>query len=848
MRRFLSARLSNLIGISLLLLMAIMSSHVASAQSNNLSGSIVGTVTDPTGAVVANATITIKSLNTNLTRSLTTDTAGVYHSGPLPSGPYEIDIAAPGMSDIKATDTVQIGSVSTANYKMKVGSTGETVNVTTMAVQVSQGTIAVSDVISQEQISTLPVQGRNFLDLAQLEPGVVLQSGLTFDPTKAGYSALSIGGIAGRTTRISLDGSDITDETVGTTIFNIPSGAVNEYQLTRATADVSTDLTTSGSLSVVTPSGTNTVHGQLFYQFSDQRVGAANTAGGQHDPFQRNQFGGFIGGPIVRDKLFLFADSERIKQDAQSPIQLGTTFSALNAKYPSIGTPFRDTYTVGRMDYNAPHGVHMFARANYESNSDASTYGYAYSLYANRDNTYSVVGGADWTNGPFTHSIRGGYEKFHNLIADKTAGSSGLYDPIPGIEIGDFADNVIAGPNLLAPQQTYQSEKQLRYDGSWTHGNQTIRYGYSINRILGGGFASFFGLGPLVTFDASSYDPSAPGASTGNPLDYLPTQVTMGNGEGYDTEIAAFGATAGGQGDWRQGAYLADTWKASSRLTVVAGIRYQRDTGRNDADLAPIPCSAAGSLNPCSTAPGSDQQLLDQFGNTPGLGNRVHQPNFDFGPQLGFSYSLTSSGKTVLQAGVGEYFENFVFNNVLFDRPEKLAKGLFFSDTAICGGTNSYTNPQGGTITTYNGETIAAICAEPIGVSGPKFAGLEKQYQTETKAEGPAGNGAFVGQTLSIAGLAGYDAYAPNTFRTPRSLHFEVGVQHELKPGMVLTVNYIHQHTWDIMQVIDANHVGDAQYFNSAAATAAVAATLAQCGATSVVVQSHLVLLIHQAM
>ena len=119
-----------------------------------------------------------------------------------------------------------------------------------------------------------------------LEPGVILQDGQGFDPTKAGYSAISVGGVSGRVTRILLDGQDITDETVGTTIVNVTTGAINEFQLNRATQDVSGEVTSTGQVLVSTGSGTNSLHGQLFYNFQDHRVGFAKTTDGYDAPFQ----------------------------------------------------------------------------------------------------------------------------------------------------------------------------------------------------------------------------------------------------------------------------------------------------------------------------------------------------------------------------------------------------------------------------------------------------------------------------------------------------------------------------------------------------------------------------------
>jgi len=247
-------------------------------------------------------------------------------------------------------------------------------------------------------VEALPVNGRNFLDLEQIEPGVQLQNGTSFDPTKSGYNGISVNGVSGRTTRIILDGSDITDEFVGTTIFNVSSGAVNEFQLNRSTQDVSGEVTSQGQVLVSTRSGTNAIHGQAFYQFQDQRALYANpnSATGHVPPyFQRNQFGGSVGGPIIKDKLFYFGNAERIQQINASPAKLGPIFngstpgipiSTAATSFPSIGQPYRQTYSTVCLDYQGPLGGHYFARGNY--NVDASGTGTYYSQYTNRDNTW----------------------------------------------------------------------------------------------------------------------------------------------------------------------------------------------------------------------------------------------------------------------------------------------------------------------------------------------------------------------------------------------------------------------------------------------------------------------------
>ena len=183
-------------------------------------GSIQGTVTDPSGAAIPAAQIDISAPATGYDHHLTSDSAGFYSLGPLTPGSYTITITAASFQRLKETTVVRTGTVTNGSVKLVLGSTSETVEVNAGQLQVNTDQIGVSGVITSQQIDALPVNGRNILDVAQLEPGVILQTGESFDPTKAGYSAISVDGVGGRTTRILLDGQDITDETVGTTLLD----------------------------------------------------------------------------------------------------------------------------------------------------------------------------------------------------------------------------------------------------------------------------------------------------------------------------------------------------------------------------------------------------------------------------------------------------------------------------------------------------------------------------------------------------------------------------------------------------------------------------------------------------
>ena len=167
------------------------------------------------------------------------------------------------------------------------------------------------------------------MDLAQFEPGVQIQDGGNFDPTKNGFSSISFGGRFGRSARIQVDGVDTSDENVGTTTEDIPASAISEFSVAQSTLDLSNSLTSSGAVNVVTKSGTNAFHGEGFGVFRDSSQAAVFPGDGTQ--FQRSQYGGDFGGAIIKDKLFFFIDGEKILQHQSAGVLIGGPLSSLAA-------------------------------------------------------------------------------------------------------------------------------------------------------------------------------------------------------------------------------------------------------------------------------------------------------------------------------------------------------------------------------------------------------------------------------------------------------------------------------------------------------------------------------------
>ena len=818
------------------------------AQSTVATGSIQGALTDPSGAVVASAKITITNKATGQVLHVATSSAGTYNSGALVPGEYSVRAEAAGFKTTEEGVVVKVGVVSGVNLSLQVGEANTVVTVAEQSVAVNTEQASVQGVLNKDQIENLPVNGRNFLDLAQLEPGVQIQDGADFDPTKVGFSSISVGGRFGRTARIEVDGVDVSDETVGTTTENIPASAIDEFQISQSTLDLSNELTSSGAVNVTTRSGSNNYHGEGFALFRDSNLAAALP--GPPSPYQRNQDGGNFGGPILKDKVFFFLDAEHTNQNLAAPIVPAPPFDVYAG---NTGTPFRETDYDARLDFNLFQNVRMFYRFSYFDSKAVATGGtIGFQPFQDKNYTRTHVIGADFTTkGNFTHSFRFEYLKFINNLGDTVLGSNLPFANFP-VSLNFASFGFLTGPNFLAPQQTFQTDRQLKYDGSKLLGSHIIRYGVSYNRLRGGGLFSFSAITPNVSPIGSSDEIAA--AATGPftcpggpelqgaacPLNYPVDNVTLGNGEECDTEIPAFKAPCSGTpADNRIGLYLGDSWKIKPNLNITYGVRYVRDTGRTDSDLPGFTGTAATELNAVM----------------PGLANPVNQPNHNFGPQLGIAWDPRNDSKTVIRAGIGVFYENAIWNNAEFDRPERLASGAFLANPGACSsGTGAgvpFPVPGGAPNLVFLGggsqATASVICSSLIGATlGPSagncsgmtaaqcIATFQTTYQAASKAVGAnAPNPSYIPNLISSGSGIFLGALAPN-YRTPYSIQMNAGIQRELRPGMVLTVDYLRNVALHYLIGVDLNHSGDTRFFNKSAAQQAIAATLGACGVPTI--------------
>jgi hypothetical protein len=765
-------------------------------------GNIEGTVLDANGAVVPEAAIAVTQKTKGRIFKALTNGKGAYALSALEPGVYEIKVTAAGFKTALLNINVEVGETATGSLNLEVGELAETVTVTGGTEnQIDLARSTVSGVVNTRQIENLPLNGRNFLDLAALEPGVQTVDGGSFDPTKNGFTGISVAGSEGRTTRIQVDGIDITDEMVGTTVQNYSLDALQEFQISQFTLDPSTSLSNTGAVNVATRSGDNQLHGSSFIFWRDSDFAARiGQLGAQ---FDREQGGLRVGGPLKKDKLFWFFNFEKNNQDS-------TTFLSPPAPFNTFegfaASPFDERSGTARLDWNATGRLRLFTRFSHNDNRGVTGFGGSdLAPFENRNNTNSIVFGADMQLERFTHSLRYGHVNFANYI--NPASPSGIPE-VPVFIL--FTDTGVQfGPDFLAPQHTLQTNNELRYDGSFFHRSHVIRYGMDHNRIVLNVFAAYLGQAPIVhtlTSLQASGDAS-------DPLSYLPIDIVFGNGLGFFSEKPTHDYQFGGVKNDRFAWYLNDSWKAHRNLTVNLGIRWEIDPGQVNDDL-------------------SRPAILDTV--APGESRKVRLDQNNFAPSVGFAWDVMGRGTTVIRGGSGIYYSTNIFNNVIYERaallPNTIAPALpFVFDSP---GFNLLRGPNGEVIFDFN-----SVSSRPLASSANEILAAQMRLQ----ALSHAATSSFPSGPISLLppdGLPGTQntvgALLASEFSQPYSIQTNIGVQRQISNGWLLQLDYVRNRGVHTTLVRDYNRVGAANTFHPGRARGAIDATLAQFGVSSI--------------
>jgi outer membrane receptor protein involved in Fe transport len=295
------------------------------AYAQTSGATLSGTVTDQSGAVVPQATISIKNLATGVQRDNTTNSAGFYVSPNLLPGTYEVRVEAQGFSsEVQTSVTLTVGEQQVLNFTLQVGQVSQTVEVTTEAPNIQLASSSISAVVNSTTVRELPLNGRSWTDLATLQPGVsAVQTQASFeagpDRGKRSFGAqITVAGARPQQNNYRLDGITINDYDNGApgSVLGGDLGvdAIQEFSVLTSNYSAEYGRTSGGVVNAITRSGTNQFHGSVYEFLRNSALDARNFFDGQIPPFRRNQFGGDAGGPIRKDKIFVFGDYEGIRQ------------------------------------------------------------------------------------------------------------------------------------------------------------------------------------------------------------------------------------------------------------------------------------------------------------------------------------------------------------------------------------------------------------------------------------------------------------------------------------------------------------------------------------------------------
>jgi hypothetical protein len=749
-------------GAQLLLLLLL---AAGSSRAQTPTGTIAGVVTDSAGAPIAGARVRLTNRDSGLTRGLNTSAEGDYSAAALPPGVYHVTAEADGFSLLRRAATVETGATTTVNLTLQVGEVREQVTVGDAAPLMNYESNIVGGVVSRAQIDNLPLNGRNFLELAGLEPGVTkpsrLSDGRVFvSPLGSGLQTIPRVGF----TQVTVDGANISMPGNAGVIFQVSQGVVQEFQISTVNLDPSTSLTSNGAINIVTRAGGNVYHGDGFFFYRDQHLaafpGLRRDAGNPHPFFQRQQFGFRVGGPVRRDRAFFFASYERQDQRGVASIQPRTPeFAHLGGIFPS---PYVGDQFSARADVRLNPGHDAFVRYTHDDNrtfANAFTANTMPSGWVSQKNRAgqglaaltSVLSPRlvnDIRLSYFFVNASGGHATAEDCPGCFGLGAARVTVADVGLTLGGAGAAAFGGRRYqLTDSLVWQKEKhRLRFGFDWEHVANTFSDDRAATQITLWSPARVRQLDPTLQLPSSF--------ATLEDILQLPLQrVTL---------LIGSGATP-----WRNfrprrvfdqfRLYVGDTWRVGPRLTVNASLAWSYEPNALNHDLTKpallTPLLGADRLNP----PGA------QAGN--------------FSPTLGFAWA-TRDGKTVLRGGAGRYFDpvsSTNFNNLRSERLQLAPLGVGpvsvpGSSILVPGGRLEFLLLP----TTYTGAQLLS-----------DLPGLRADLLRSRNSD----NRDFSVRNLDFT-KTGANLYDPS-YRTPYAVHFNLGVQRELRGGLVLSADLV---------------------------------------------------------
>jgi len=652
------------------------------SPAQDFRGSLVGSVVDSSGGRIQSADIQLQATESSLKRQTKSDSSGEFSFGDLPPGPYEVTVRAPGFAEATSAVSVIVSSARAISVTLKPAAAQQTLNVEAQASSIvtepmDTGSAVHGGAVMAQDLATIPLASRSFANIAFLVPGT--EPVEPSDPTKARITAVSFGGSSGLNDVLSVDGADNSDDYIGGFLQSFSTDAIQEFAVQTSQQDADTGRTVGGSVVITTKRGTNLWHGgAAFYDRAaalDARYPIENPAPLPKQPFSRQNYVGTLGGPIVKDRFWVFGSFEAVREKASiaySPASL-TQFQALaslaqQGLIPGVSSiavpdnvpiPFRDYLGSLRFDWSQSARSQWFLRAsidNYTTDNAfveqatlPSTGATSHSNYWNLVLGQQFIFNPSWVSS-FTLASSG-------LRLTETRNStlgfalafpfSSTSQTISGFET--FGDNQFVTPITAFPVDRDQEKYQLRYNAIHSTGRHIIKFGVDFihEPVMSGALPG--NAENLTVFAQNPTDYLANPQQFAVDLSCTPSatlQVTAGTT--CTSTPASNGAFA--QNVQRLGFYAQDSWRATPHLTVNIGLRYDTTfglftaSGRSQAD------------NPGLLTIEALQIPLFQHPGVP------HDYRKGIGPRLGIAYALGQDNRTVIRSGFGLFYNDLAQN------------------------------------------------------------------------------------------------------------------------------------------------------------------------------------------
>jgi hypothetical protein len=718
------------------------------SQSQITTGTIEGTVTDETGAVVSGATIKLTQLTTGTVRTLSTDASGRYTAPLLSVGDYEVTAQLTGFTTVRRTGIVlTLGQTQTVDIVLKLAAVETTVEVTEATPLIETSRSEASSLIDNNSVENLPLNGRKFFDLAFLTPGAYQERE---------RNQLSLSGSRGINSNINIDGADFNQPFFGgqrggersSSAYVVSQEAIREFQVVRGNFSAEFGRSTGGVVNVITKSGTNDFHGSAFYFLRHREFAPRDVEGFERAPI-RQQFGGAIGGPIRKNKTFFYnvydqqAERQALIVRFNNTTGLPQDIVAQQGTYETTNAV--NTYLV-KVDHELTPSHLLFGRYNYSRNKGENgtfpgvTAGVIENNGTEKDRTHTAVANL---NSIFSPTLLNEFRWQYS------------YEERPRVNNGEEDDFVsVVGPQTqisgccflggvsFLPVTQYDDRLQFTDNLSFIKGAHNLKVGFDYNRsyvdqIFRGNWRGVYifnddmdntAISKFVRARNKEINPA-----TGQPFTADQLRLFFGDGK-FTASVNEYAA------------YVQDTIKVSSRLSLNAGLRYE-------AFIMPQPTQPNPLLPQTSSIP-SDKEMWQ--------------------PRFGLTYDLFGNGKTVLKVGGGIFHAR---------TPMLLINQAFNSNGSSNVGVTFTLNPA-------QINTVQRIHPEFVYPFVPDTSTAE--------------NSSYI-TGAGVAGLRPDASFFAPDFRNPRSLQYTASLEHQLSNNLAVALDYVHNNSVYLERIHDVN-------------------------------------------